>query len=739
VPESDHLGGDTTTLPPRIADALRLLSGGHGSFVLIEGGERATRADYIGAIEERARAEGSETVTLRAHPSDREIPYGALHPLLADWYRPKESDQPDVRATSSKPSLPLALLIASIRAEKEEAGRKRTRLLPSAPAGRALSPAEMRAELLDLVEGRILKSAAVITLMDAEYLDSASREWMAFLAPRLQELSILIAISLPEDEHLHPGWQKALANSPVVLHHLPSRDPSQGKGDRIAQRIRKLDERALSALSLVVVAGQDARRDLLQEVSGTAALELSRALAPVVQAGLVDVEGDNYVILEPDLSPNLGGSIPDATVRALHQAVACAILKREPHPRGGLLFRVAAHWAEAREVGLGVPALMAAGEEAERWGSLELAETWLRQAARLSQIDPTLEGRKLEEQIYARLAGVLRRNTNHAGSSRAYRRALAINKQRGAKGYQWVDYVSGISETELSMGEDPRETIQSALQQVRGHNSDKEAVLLRTLSNYFMDRGQAEESQTTAERACSLADQGHDAGLKVRVHVSAANSYIFSSREPYRAYEHLLKVQELRPALEGTVDEVLGIDGDVLLMLMESVLGNFEEAVRHGERALGEARRYGNATTLLTILGNLGEVCVYAKDLSRAREVAQEMRRLCDRLSVMETDADRLQLHLLDGIIAAGEDRFTEARRCMEFLIRAAEKSKNRLYEAQALTHLASLAAREGNREEAHKYVRQLVREGLKRVLMMDYRLILAEVEQFLSTEEEKR
>jgi tetratricopeptide (TPR) repeat protein len=691
--------------------------------MVISGGERSVRSALLDAIGSEADAEGIDTVVLRAHPHDHEIPYGVLYPWLAKWHHPKFT-------------LPLAGLIVSLRAESADRGEKRAKRQQPAVTDVTLPPAEMRAELLDLVEGRTQQSPAVITIEDGEFMDMPSRDWLCFLAPRLAELPLLIAISLPPDERLFNEWQKTLADSPVIWHRVRHAGPSGGNRDGLSRRLGMLNESTLNALAAVVVAGPDASRTLLQEVVGATEAELTRSLYPAVQAGLVSVDGDGYVVLEPDLIPNLGGLVKETALRSLHRVVVRTILEHEPRPHGALLFRVAAHWAEAREVYLGVPALTAASMEAERWGSLKLAEYWMKRAIRLSEIDPTTRGRELEEQAYARLAIVNRLNLNHPAANKAYKRALEMFKERNAKGYEWVRYVVGLSYTEWVLGKDPRGVIESALSQVHGHNSDMEALLLRTLSQYLTDNGQTEEAQAAAERACELADKENDVPLKVRTHVTAAASYIFSPSNPESAKAHLLKVLEQRGALAGTAEEELLVEANNMLMVMEYSLGNYLDAVVHGEAALAEARLRRNPTTLFGVTGNLAEVCIQANDLPRAKVLAKEMHDLCQRLSLEETNVNMLAVLQLDGLIAACEGRKGDARTSLERCVRLAEKGGHSMNVAQALTHLASLGAKDGDREAAYKYVRLLELKGLRRTLMWYHQRLLDSVEKFLSTGE---
>lgn len=724
------------------------MGGGRGSFVLVLGGSREARANLLLAVEQGADASGWETLRLRAHPLDQMVPYGALQPWLSRWYHPERDassgtspGSATAAASSRSFAMPLVGLIAGLPERSSHAGDHH--VVGPGHAGERVeevhhfSPAELRAELVDLVQGRTRQNPAVVVIEDADYLDEASRDWFSFLALRLNDTPLTVAIAIEGEAEETDFWRQNLADAPAAWCPLPL-DPVGASGEeRLRGRLRSLPARTLEALSLVVVAGPDAERVTVKEVLGTTDQELNLALSPAVDAGLLRLMGDRYDCPEPDLYPDLLGAIRSSDLVSTRRHLAQVLSKSPSSKQGKVLFRLSEHWAEAGEIGRGVPSLLAAAKEAERWGAPGLAEKRLLRAVVLSQADPTVKGREVEEKVYAEIA-VLRLRANHPAEAReAFQRALALSKERGARALQWARYVSGLADAESRLGGHPDELLKTTLTQVQGRSNELEALLLRSLSFYYLERARFDEAISTAERACELADKGRESVLKVRCHNSAASAYIFSGLEPDRARAHLLKALDERPHLEGTVDQLLLVNAMDGLSLLECSLGKESEAIRWGEEGITMARRYGYGSSLLLVLGNTPEHYVHSRDFAKARARTSELRRLVERLGLTERDNIRQQLYLLEGRIAAETNDVPTAKARFESMVSMSEKGGSRIFLSQALVNLVVLSARHHDLEAARRYYRRLEREGLVRTLMGENRRLLEEVEPLLHVESE--
>ncbi|MDE1821107.1 MAG: ATP-binding protein [Euryarchaeota archaeon] len=731
--------GDVPPLPNPALEALRRVQRGTGAFVFVAGGPRQARSSLLSTLEQNAKDFGWETLRLRAHPLDGAVPYGALQPWLSQWYQPivsGESSSPSASRAGPAFAMPLVGLIAGLPAQSAPETGPSPRS-PSSSAQRTLrdrifTPAQLRAELVDLVQGRTRKNPAVVLLEDAEFLDAASWEWFGFLGDHMFDLPIAVALSLAEEDIPDESLRERLASAPSAWCRLGGDDGTGLAREQLRGRLRALPARTLEALLLAVLAGPDSDRTTLKALLKVNDRELNLALSPAMDAGLLRLLDEHYESAEPTLYPDLAGVAKPADVASTHRALAMLISKRPTPPEGKILFRLSDHWAEAGEVGRGVPALLAASREAERWGAPELAEKRLLRAVLLSQTDPTTRGRELEEKSYSELARLRMRAGHPAEARDAYHRAISLAKERGARAVQWAGYIAGLSDAQTRLGGHPDEQLKEALAQVEGRSNELEAMLLRSLSFYYLERARFHESITTAERACELAEKGNDGVLKIRARNSAASAYIFSGVMPERARTHLLKALEHRKEIEGTADEMLLVNVMDGLSLLECGLGNEAESLRWGERSLDEARRCGYGTSLLLVLGNLPEHYIHTKDFARARELTEELRASAKRLNIPERDNSYQQLFLVEGRIAADTGDVATAKERFQKLIASSEKGGSRVFLSQALVHLTVLCARNHEMEQARQFHRRLEKEGLLKTLVGENRRLLDEVEPLL-------
>lgn len=733
---------EATPLPPQALTALRGIEHRSGAFVLVSGGSREGRSAALAELEERASRPGWEVFRFRAHPLDAIVPYGVLQPWISQWYRdggtPLTTPPSGNTSVSSGPyAMPMAGLIAGFFSEKtnpdrpEAPGPKRPSSDLAAPVLPALSPAALRSELVDLIEGRAREGPAVVLLEDANFLDPASWEWFASLGRRLETLPLAIVLTFGGE--LEP-WAMRLGEVPTVLCPL-SPDPAEAQwGDRLRQALKSLPPKSLDALVVAVLAGPDADRPLLREVLGVGEDALDPLLAPSISAGLLVRVGARYASPEPLLFPDLLGASPASGLPTVRRALAKALGHRAEQGHGSLLFRVGEHWAAAGDLQHGVPALVAAAREAERWGSAELAENRLLRAVLLAQGNPALSGREAEERCYAELATLRLRAGRQAEAMAAYERALAIAKERGTKVGHWGKYVAGFADAQAGLGGHPDALLRSTLAQVEGRAPDLEALLLRSLSVYFLDRARFPEATSTAERACELADQGRDRVLQVQCHSTAGRAHIYTGAHADAARAHLLKALEQRSALEGTADEVLIVGVLDALSLLECGVGDEPAALKWGEEALALARRGGYGTSFLWGLGNLSEEYIHVGDLAHARALLAEFQRLVERLEVPAGDSLSQQVLLLQGRLAAEAGESAKARDRFERIVEEGEHGGSRILLAQALVHLIVLSVRTHDPEGARRYTRQLERTGLHKTLMGETQRLLTQAETALRT-----
>lgn len=713
-------------LSPATLEILRRLGGGRGGLLFLIGDDRIARTELLRAVAVKSEEMKLETVRLRAHPLDRVAPYGALNPWFARWFQLAQESSP-----RAKSGLDASFFTAL-------AGFIETLPAPDAPKGgaqgkegaeghgetasvdpRPLGPEEMRAQLLALVEGRSHATPSVVTIRDAEFLDPASRDWLSFLGHRLTELPLVVVLSLDPQTPDFESWQSRFGRVTTTWERWPKDRPSRTPTAPLADQVRSLPPDSREALAAVALAGPDARSAFLGEALGWEDARLSEALTPALDAKLIEREGDALALLDPAAYPDLAGTAPKTQLATLRRAIARALERRVKVPRGPVLFRLSEHWAAVGDAERGFTTLTAAAQEADRWGSPEMAESRLMPALQLVQGEPTPRGREMEEKVYAQLARTRLRASNPAGAEDAFNRALTLARDRGEKPLEWAPYVAGLATAMTRLGQDPENLLKSTLARIEGQSAQQEATLLTSLGFYYRERGRGPLAAEVTEKACDIADRGGDAELKALAHLDAAEALFFGGGKPEleRARTHLRTALSFRAEVEASREPSLVPMVLDALSHVELTLGNTKEAIRWGEDALVAARRVGSRTCLLQVLGNQAEVNLESGNLVRARDLAAELRVQCDRFGLQDLDVDRQQLLLLEGLVAAARGAFEPARQQFERLVAAAGKAGTRYYLGQALAHLVALCVQQGAYDAARQYLRQLEREGVRKTL----------------------
>ena len=708
-------------LSPATLEVMRRLGGGRGGLLILTGQDPVARRELLRAIQERAEESQIETIRVRVHPLDAVAPFSALLPWFARWYDPAlEGAHPPKTQLDASFFTALAGLLSVLpeggRGGRGEGPEGISEVTTEKGTTAPLGPEEVRTELLSLVERRTREGPALVTIEAAEFLDGASRDWLAFMAPRLPELPVVIVASLDPGSASADRWRRDFAQVSTTWERWPPEGSARHREPPLSERLRGLSPSAREALGAVVAAGPEAREPFLEEALGWPQERIATALEEVHRAGWVEPEGEGWALLDARLHPDLAGTLDPALRRRLHGAIGASILRRGRNPQGALLFRLGEHLAEAGEALEAAEKLEQAASEADRWGSPELAEAALQRALSLLKARKDPEAERMEERLYGHLASTRILSSNPTGAAEAYNHALALSRDRGRAPVEWARYVAGLARAEIYLGGDPEELLRKTLAQVEGRSKEIESILLSSLALLYRERGRGAEATDTAERASLLADQTDDIALKVNAHDGAASAYFFGGAmgDLRRAREHLERALSYRDSLEGTPDAHLNAVVLDALSHVELALGRPEEAARQGEAALRVARTVGTRSCLLLIMSNQAELQIELGDLSRARELAQAVRQLCDRYSLGDMDADRQQLLLVEGRLAGARGAFEPARQRLLQLAAASEKAGTRYFLGQALVHLAALYADRGDLAGARTYVDRLDQDGLR-------------------------
>ncbi|MDE1881642.1 MAG: hypothetical protein KGI89_13990, partial [Euryarchaeota archaeon] len=697
-----------------IREVLDRLEEGSGSLLLVSGGDAATREEHLRSIEREARDRRLKVERLRASTFDQEVPFGALLGWLAGMV-PLARQAPEEERAAWIPSIALAGLRALDRPEDGEAvssGAGPPDPRPSEDDLPPVPPEEMRVGVLGLVESMVRQRRSVVAVSGAEHLDPSSREWLLRLVPALEALPLVMVLEFSEEGDDLTFWRTGEGRKGRTWHRLPTPErPSSPQGP-VPSSARTLPLDPLRIIGGVTVAGPDARLELLAEVLGMSREKLRSELRRQVSEGWLVEDPPGWAPARRPLGEAALRALGPAAVARLHHALAEALERSNPQPRGKLLFRIGEHWEQAGVLSPGVERLIESAHECERWGALEEGERRFQRALLLAQNDPSERGRRQEEKVYDQLASLRLRSESPEKATEALRRALGLAQARGAPAREWATYVAGIANAEISLGADPGPELTSALARVGDRSPEAEAVLLRAHSLYLSTRGRPQEAVEVGERACELAERTQAAGLKVRCRSTVANAYLFSGQSPERARLHLLRALQFRRSIQGTPDQTLLIDALDRLALVEFNLRNYRAAFQRGEETLREGRRLGSRTSVMHLLGNVGEYACAAQAYDRAAELTLELRTLCDRFGTPPADDNRLQLLLVEAAVAAGRGDLKLARERLDELVAAAEKGGVRYFLAQGLVAQAVLADRAGDLSLLRSFLRRLRKEG---------------------------
>ncbi len=199
------------------------------------------------------------------------------------------------------------------------------------------------------------KKPLLLAIDDLHLADAGSLDYLGFLLPRLEELSVLLVMAARPDEPDSPaGLQRVLADSSV--RHLKLTPLSaEGSAALLAQELERQSEPPFAAACHEVSGGNPfllcelARTLLERQIEPTARqAEVVRELAPervgrmaltriarlspeaAAVAQSLAVLGDDS---DPRLLAELAGLAPDATQRACDELRASAILDPAPSPR----------------------------------------------------------------------------------------------------------------------------------------------------------------------------------------------------------------------------------------------------------------------------------------------------------------------------------------------------------------------------------------------------------------------
>ena len=580
----------------------------------------------------RARAEASGARYLSGACVDLgegARPYDPLVAALRPWLRSLEESE--FRRIVG----PARDEIVRLLPDLAPAGERHAAADPVAPSTQSL----LFLSLLGLIERLAAETPTVIALEDLHWADRSTRDMLQYLVRSIDQAHLMLVGTYRTDElnERHPlfgllaelqrtgrverldltrfsrsevGEQLAgiLGRSPsgalvARIHERGGGNPffneellvSAERGeDRLGLTLREtllarvgaLSVAARDVLRVVAVAGPSARHDVLERVTGSPPDELAAALREAVELHLL-VTGDDEVmrfrhaLLQEAVYEEL---LPGERL-VLHGRVAEAVegLRIGADTDATVASELAHHWYEARDARRALPALLRAGQAAERVFAFGNAFAHYHLALSLwPSADPDLDGMPRRE--------LVTRTAESAALSGAYDRAIDLTQ--GA--------LTGGSDGER----DPVEM----------------GMLLERLAAYHLGAGDSDAAEPVARRALDLLPADPPSVARVRVMVTLAQALGLQSR-----FAESNDLAQEASALARVADSeraqirALGCLGRNAASVGDTVTG-----VRTLRQALALARSAGNFDDAAEICIDLAQALHWAGDLDEACSVADD-------------------------------------------------------------------------------------------------------------------
>lgn len=356
--------------------------------------------------------------------------------------------------------------------------------------------------------------------------------------------------------------------------------------ETLLARVGGLSTAARDLLRVVAVAGQSARHDVLALVTHMEQAEMAVALREAVERHLL-VAGDD------DVMHFRHGLLREATYDellpgerlALHASVAAAVETLHPGTDidAGVASELAHHWYESRDAHHALPALIRAGQAAER--VFAFGNAFAHDHLALSLWPPTTE----------RIEGLTRleltmRTAEAAAVSGAYRRAIEL--------------VQGALDADPAAEPDPIRT----------------GTLLERLAVYHLGSGNPDAAQPLALRALDLLPT--DPPSVARAHVLGVLAQALGLKchfdESNRIAEEALAAARQVGSATAEIRALGCLGRDA------AAVGEADSGVRTLREALTLARSVGDFTGAAEISAELALALHWAGDLEEACRVAED-------------------------------------------------------------------------------------------------------------------
>ena len=162
----------------RVAAVIETVGSGSGSVLVVTGPAGIGKSSLLRVAAEHARGCGREVLTARGEDLERELGHGVTRQLL---------DRPLARLGEAGRA---RLLVGAAALAAPVLG------LPAAPAPTSIDPEfAVRHGLTWLLAGLAERRPVLVVLDDAQWADAPALRWLAYLAPRLDQLPVMVLVA----------------------------------------------------------------------------------------------------------------------------------------------------------------------------------------------------------------------------------------------------------------------------------------------------------------------------------------------------------------------------------------------------------------------------------------------------------------------------------------------------------------------------------------------------------------
>jgi len=623
--------------------------GGTGRLLVAEGSAGIGKTRLLGEARAAAEASGLEVVAARGGELEQGFAFGIVRqlfePLLA---RASSADRADLMTGA-------AALVRPLFDESQFA---------PGPEGAAGASFAMLHGLYWLLAGLAFRQPMLVAVDDLHWADEASLRWIAYLAPRLDGLPLLLALATrPPEQSPEPGFLAQILSDPaaVILRPGPlgaesvaalaraafgarpdpgfvtacrsatggnplflravldmlARErvtPTSANASRVAQTgpaeisrqvslgLARLPHQATSLIRAAAILGDGARLELVAELAGLDLEAAARAAGVLVRAGLLRSE-DPVEFIHPVIRTAVYEQIDGHDRRRAHRRAGELLAAA-----GAPVEQAAAHLSATLPAGdpLVSQALRRAAERSLAEGAPQAAVSFLRRA--IAERAPGDDTPGLLSAL-----GTAELSTDAFSAADHLRQALATTEDpllRAAIAMQYAFALSFLDRLDEAV-----DVLNQAIQATEGERTELLDQLEASL--FTLSLARPELHRPAADRIAAVRESSLGSGLGSAM-MRAVLAYHQARRGTSR--DHCVALAR-RALQDGWLLRRPGQPSWILhVALAFMTAGEYEQAARLLEDALTEARRRGDPLSAVLILRLKGVLGFHQGDLLAAEE-----------------------------------------------------------------------------------------------------------------------